>query len=75
LAWISYVKYSAFIFIFIQLFSLYSSKKSLFYGPFLTATFGSILIFLYLAVFESLSILILGNIIMIGAAFWNSRSN
>lgn len=75
LTWIKYIKYSAFCFIFISLFSLYSSKKSLFYKPFMISLLGSLIIVINLCFYESYFLLFGGNGLMIGAAFWNSRLN
>ena len=75
LTWISYIKYTALMFILISLFSLYSSKKNIFYKPFLLSFLGSVFILINLIFYESYYLLFGGNELMIVAAFWNSKIN
>jgi hypothetical protein len=59
------------------LLSLYWKKKSLTHKPFLLGVFGCVLIIIS-HVFEKNSLYYLiypGNILMIGAAIWNAKTN
>lgn len=72
--WIPYLKFIAFFFITINLFSLYSAKKNIFYKPFIVSLIGGF--FVAFGIIYSYSmILYFGNIIMIIGAIWNSREN
>ena len=73
--WLPYIRYSAVIFIAISVFSLYSAKKSLLYGPFLLSLFGSIMILVSMMYLENNYLLYVGNILMIFAAYRNAKIN
>ena len=73
--WLPYIRYSAFIFILVSVFSLYSAKKSLLYGPFIISLIGSIMIVVSLLFLETNYLLYGGNILMIFAAYRNAKIN
>lgn len=72
--WIPYLKFLAFFFILVNLFSLYSAKKNILYKPFVISLFGGFLV-AFGIIYSYNLILYFGNIIMIIGAVWNSREN
>ncbi|CAD8083160.1 unnamed protein product [Paramecium sonneborni] len=73
--YLHYLNYLCIILLAFSLLSLYSVKESIFYAPFLITFIGSSLIVNDMFFYKLPFALWIGNGMIIGSAFWNSRLN
>lgn len=73
--YIHYLNYLCVILLAFSLLSLYSVKASAFYAPFLLTAAGAVMILVDMFVYDFDYATYAGNLLIIGAALWNSRLN
>ncbi len=73
--YIHYLNYLCLFLLAFALFSLYSVKRSIKYGPFLITLIGVILILIDMFIYDYNILNYMGNVLIIASAFWNSKLN
>lgn len=72
---VHYLNYLCVVLLLFSLLSLYSVKNSWKYGPFLTTLAGASMILCDMFIEDINMLNYIGNALVIGSAFWNSRLN
>jgi hypothetical protein len=73
--WLPYLDGVTGIFVAVSVYILWSAKKDWTYRPFLLSAAAAILIIVHLITQEHKFLLYIGNVMMIGGAFWNIKLN
>lgn len=73
--WLPFLDWLTLFLVIVSVVVLYYAKKSLTYKPFLVSCVAAALIFADSLVFQKRYPIYVGNVLMIGAAIWNSKMN